>query len=177
MKRFLVGLTFALVVASPTWGHGNLIASEPEASSRVRAVPTVVTLQLAEPPAPDSRFVVVDGCGDDVVTDVERDGTNVRLALAAAQPGRWNVDYRVVSATDGHLIRGDFAFRVAGPRDCAEPDGSAEPEPGTTDGANDVVGPGLEERDDGGSSPLLPLAAVGGGIVLVAFVIRKMTAS
>ena len=175
MKRFLVGLTFALAIASPTWGHGNLIASEPEANSRVRAVPTVVTLQLAEPPTPDSRFAVVDGCGDDVVTDVERDGTNVRLALAVAQPGRWNVDYRVVSATDGHLIRGDFAFRVAGQRDCAEPDASAEPDPEVT-----APGPGVPPGaagDDGGSSPLLPLAAVGGGIVLVAFVIRKMTAS
>ncbi|MDQ4065520.1 MAG: copper resistance protein CopC, partial [Actinomycetota bacterium] len=118
----------------------------------------------------------IDGCGDDVVTDIQRDDRTVRLALATGQPGRWRVEYRVISALDGHLVRGDFAFRVAGERDCtAAGDGDETPPAGGTADDDEIVGPGLQMPDDGGTGPLVPMLAIGGGIVLAAFVIRKMT--
>lgn len=172
MRRFLVALAMlvAVAVAGPAHAHGDLRSSDPNAGARLQAPPSVVELDLAEPPTADSRFVVIDGCRDEVAVDFGRDGSRVTLPVAGGQPGRWRVEYRVISAVDGHLVRGDFAFRVAGQRDCSEP--AASPEPAETD--DEVAAPPGEE---GGSGPLVPLVAVGGGIVALAFVIRKMMAA
>ena len=175
MRRLSYALLLVALVAGPARAHGNLRMSDPEADSRLDAAPDVVTMELAEPPTPDSRFAVLDGCGDDVVDDVTLDDRNVRVAVSSGEPGRWRVEYRVVSALDGHLVRGDFVFRVAGPRDCTAGDGDETPPPaGDSADEDEIVGPGLEDDETGGIGPFVPMLAVGGGIVLVAFVIRKL---
>jgi methionine-rich copper-binding protein CopC len=175
MKRIIATVAFLVALASPAAAHGDLTSSDPEAGSHVQEPPSVVELELAEPPTRESRFFVFDGCDEMLINDIQGDGGRMQLSLDPGQPGRWRVEFRVVSALDGHLVRGDYAFRVAGQRDCSE--GEETPRPGSTADDGDVTGPDLRGDEDGGSSPLLPIVALGAGLVLAALVIRKMMAS
>jgi len=93
---------------------------------------------------------VEDGCGTDVVTTAEVNEKRAVAELASGEPGRWRVDYRVVSAVDGHPTDDRFSFRVAGKPDCSDPDAAPPPRKDAEDGSATAIIVGL-----GGATVLL----------------------
>lgn len=170
-KLAAAGALLVLLLPVHALAHGDAQTSDPAPGARVRKVPARIAISFTEPPTKDSRFEVMDGCDQDVFQELVGSGTEVELRLADGQPGRWNVSYRVISATDGHLTRKSFGFKVAGSKDCSEPD------PGETDDQIGTPPPQVASGDGEESSfPLGPVAIGGGAVVLIALVVRLLSA-
>jgi copper resistance protein C len=165
----ILALGLATSVAS---AHGVMESSNPAAGSSVRRVPKTVSISLTESPGAGTTVNVNDGCDRNVVAQVRRAGDSLNIGIGKAEPGRWKVRFRVVSAVDGHSTRGNFRFKVQGKPDCRKPtraEGTPEDQVGggeDTQIANDL-------SDDEGDFPIVPFAI--GSIVIVgaALLIRR----
>lgn len=162
----LVSIAFLMILAAPIGAsaHGDVTTTAPAAGGRVKQPPTSISISFSEPPSNDSKYTVVDGCGDDVFAGVEGKGTDKTLLVAGGNPGRWKVSYNVISATDGHRSSDRFSFTVAGKKDC-EPTSEESPDIGE---AAPPVTP-----DEPASFPVVPVA-IGGAIVVGAIAIRLL---
>ncbi|MGH2735552.1 MAG: copper resistance CopC family protein [Actinomycetota bacterium] len=165
---FVAALMLGMGLAAPALAHGDLAAQDPEPDSSVKSVPVAVSATFTEAPAKQSVFKVSDGCGKDVVAHLQLQGQDAIAHIGGAQPGQWQVSYRVVSAVDGHLTEGKYAFNVKGKKDCS-PDKPAEQESSNGDGENpEAQGPSgsapTGSSDDGGL-PVVPIAV--GTVVLL----------
>jgi methionine-rich copper-binding protein CopC len=154
---------FMAATCGPVWAHAERISEEPKAGSKVDTAPRHLYVNFTEPPTGDSNAVVTDGCGNDVVDDIELTNKTMHLTLSEGQPGRWKVDTKVISGLDGHPTNDGFGFRVAGEADCsaAPPDDDGDDDGGGDDG--DAGGP--EEDGDGSSAPVLLITI--GAVVIV----------
>jgi copper transport protein len=166
MSRTLrAGAAVALLVAllpGRAGAHAELQSADPEPRSLVDEVPERVTLRLTEPAAPQSRIVIQDGCERDVSGERTIDGRSVELTTEDARPGRWRVEYRLLSAVDGHVVEGRYRFRVEGDPDC--------PEDGHDDGESHEEEASPPRPEDGGGLPVVPIAigtAVLAGLALL----------
>jgi methionine-rich copper-binding protein CopC len=171
-RRLLALCALAVVLAAPvaSHAHGDIQSTSPEDGARVTSAPSIVRISFTEAPTADGRFEVIDGCGDDIVAEVAREGANAELLVDAGQPGAWKVSYRVISSVDGHSTRGSFGFRVAGPSDCSDPEPVASDTP-------EIDGQPPFANDDAPSDfPVLPVVIGGGAIVALAVAVRIFSA-
>jgi methionine-rich copper-binding protein CopC len=174
--RWLVALTTGGVVAltvAPAFAHADVEETTPTANSSVGKPPREVKLVLAEPPGPGSTLRVRDGCGGNVVEDVvaSEDESTLTAALQRGEPGRWRVRFQSVSATDGHLVKGGFKFRVAGKRRCNGNERKVARGPN-----RERPQEGDPRGDESGSSlPVVPLALGTAALVGIALVARRST--
>jgi copper transport protein len=109
----------AAFTASPAAGHAALTASVPQAGSSVARSPAIIELTFAEDPDPKfSKVAVLDAVGQKVpgVSAPEAvPGKPLDLRVTLAEPlgtGVYTVNWRTVSAVDGHVESGAFAFGV-----------------------------------------------------------------
>lgn len=163
MKATTVGFLAVVVcclLAGPAVAHGEIESSDPKADSTIAQVPPEVSVTFSETPADSSKFVVKDGCGDEVGTGVEVQGKSLVAATSGAQPGTWTVTWDVLSAEDGHETEGSISFKVKGEPDCI------------ADGGKTTT-PGPKEEPQ--SFPTIVVVAGVIGIVLVgvALVVRR----
>ena len=118
IRAVLLAGIVALVAASPGAGHGLLQRAEPRAGSTVRTAPKTVRLWFAGAIEPRySGLHVLDPAGTRVdLDDADVDpatGAVMTVSLLPSLPrGRYRVLWRALSV-DGHVTRGDFAFRIA----------------------------------------------------------------
>ena len=113
----LAGPALAGPAAPRVLGHSNLVTSDPGAGDVVATPPTQLTLTFGEPvEASYSNVDVRDGNGAAVVTHAGApDPTDPRtlvVPLPELADGVYTVDWRTVSATDGHGTTGFFTFGV-----------------------------------------------------------------
>ena len=110
----------ALGLPHAVLAHALLISSTPAAGATLSEPPTEVVLTFGE--APDPRLTTVRGL--DVSGQDQVDGAVVRVAgepdqlkvgLKPLGDGVFTVAWRTVSAVDGHLAAGSFAFGVGTP--------------------------------------------------------------
>jgi methionine-rich copper-binding protein CopC len=170
MKKFVfvAALLLGMSAAAPVLAHGDLAAQDPEPDSSVRAVPAAVKATFTEAPAKQSVFKVSDGCGEDVVAHLLLDGQDAVAHIGGGQPGRWQVSYRVVSAVDGHLTEGKYAFTVKGRKDCSpdKPAKQGKNSDGNGNGENlPAQRTGPTGAQDEGGLPVVPIAV--GTVVLL----------
>ncbi len=144
----LLAVVLWLVVpqAAPAAAHAERASSTPEEGERVAGVPTSLAITFTEPPTGDAVVEVADGCGRNVVSDVEVQNLEITAALAEGQPGKWTVHTNVISGIDGHNTRDRWSFTVRGEADCAA--------------AETIAPDARRDEDDGGGSPV-PLIAIG----------------
>lgn len=167
MRLASVGFLIALVVApASAWAHGDVTTSAPAPGGRVKEPPTGVSISFSEPPTKDSRYSVIDGCGDEVLMGVEGKGTDKTLVVSGGSSGKWKVSYNVISALDGHRSSDRFTFTVAGQKDC----GPGTDESPSIGGAAPPIFPETEPA----SFPIVPVA-VGAGIVAAAVAFRLLS--
>lgn len=155
----LAVLVVTFLAPGPAWGHAAVGSSEPQPGARIPGAPESVSVSYTEPPTQDSRFEVFDGCGHEVSQDVEILNETIEAQIAAAQPGKWSVEWAVVSAVDGHATSDAISFRVAGEMDCS-------------------AGPVAQEGQNGGADAggsLIPIALASVVIVAIAVAIRIAT--
>ena len=149
--------------------HGDLRGGEPKEGARLAKPPRHAYLNFTETPSNNSKLEVFDGCGDRVVTNLERFDLTLHANLARGEPGEWRVRYDVISSEDGHETKGSYTFTVRGTKDCsAPPSGNDDDEAQTAPGSEILV------NDDSGF-PVVPV--VMGALVLIggAFAVRVMS--
>jgi copper transport protein len=113
-----VGLLLAwltvLLSPTPSAGHASLVRSDPPANVLLETAPQVLRLWYDEDLAPGlsiisildrSNFVVLQG---GVVSS--QDPKILDLQVDRLRPGIYTVSWKVLSAVDGHITRGAFAF-------------------------------------------------------------------
>lgn len=152
-----------LAHAAPALAHAERSGSTPQEGTTVRAVPGELQISFTEPPTGDAVAEVLDGCGRDVVADVEVQNLELTASLDEGQPGKWTVRTNVISGIDGHNTRDRWTFTVRGEADC---EAAATEGPGAT---------GDEDEDDGGGGSIVPLLAIVGGtlaLVIVGLLLR-----
>ena len=100
--------------------HFELRTSSPEDESTFTAVDTI-RLEFTQVPQDDATTVrLLNGSGELVETEAlhqdEEDGKIFHLPVGdGLADGAWTVSWRSM-ASDGHVVRGDFAFTVAAER-------------------------------------------------------------
>jgi len=148
-------------VALPAKAHGLLEDANPEPDANLARVPNAVSVTLTQPPMPNGKLTVRDGCGRVVSGASDVDDDVISADIASAQPGRWRVQFDFVSATDGHRYGDSYSFAVKGKRDCREEErpmneekeaneGEEEQEMGSDDSLRDDMAPDSENDDHSG---------------------------
>jgi len=110
-----------VILASPTpaTGHASLVRAEPPANVILETPPTSLRLRYDEEVAPGlslvsildrTNLVVMQGG----VVDA-RDPKVMQLPVQSLRPGIYTVSWKVLSAVDGHITRGAFAFTFLPP--------------------------------------------------------------
>ena len=113
----VVALGVALALPQGAAAHSLVVASDPAAGATLASAPTVVRLTFGE--APDLKLTtvkVLDAGGQDQtsgpIQGVTGDATQLRVPLKPLPDGIYTVAWRSVSAVDGHVAAGSFAFGV-----------------------------------------------------------------
>jgi methionine-rich copper-binding protein CopC len=125
-----MALAMCWVLAGIALSHGEIASSDPEADAVLDQIPPEVSVTYTETPADSSKFVVKDGCGDEVGTGVAVKGKALVAQVSDGQPGTWTVTWDVLSAEDGHETHGSISFKVQAKPDCS---GGGSPTTSTTD--------------------------------------------
>jgi copper transport protein len=124
----------ALVLGTALWlppgaaAHALLIASTPAAGATLSEPPTEVVLTFGE--TPDAKLTtvkVLDVSGQDqvdgAVASVAGKPDQVKVRLKPLPDGVYTVAWRTVSAVDGHVVAGSFAFGIGTPPPPPSPGG------------------------------------------------------
>lgn len=97
--------------------HLRLVRSEPARDTTVSKSPEAVHLWFSEEPQVRLTTVQLTG-GDGRTIDLEKPvvaGDDAKHVAASVPrtlpPGSWTVSWRTL-ARDGHVVRGEFAFRI-----------------------------------------------------------------
>jgi copper transport protein len=135
----LLALLTTLAAPAGAAAHALLVASDPAAGASLPSAPSAVTLTFSEEPDPRlSQIKVLDTSGaassSGEVSAVPGKSNELRVSLGALNAGVYTVAWRTVSAVDGHLATGSFAFAVGVP----VPSGSgiANPSPAGFEGSS-----------------------------------------
>lgn len=127
----LFALAIVVLAATPrdVAAHAFLRASQPAAGATVAVAPAAIALTFSETPDPVlSSVQVVDADGADHVAGplsvVTEPPATITAPLGNLGVGVYTVSWRAVSAIDGHISVGSFAFGVGTPPPSAAP-GSA----------------------------------------------------
>ncbi len=111
----LLTLTFVLVAAPSAAAHAVLERSVPSPNARLEVAPTQIVLTFSEPvDATLSSVAVLDPVGQTASPHAtfSRDRRSAAVSLSRLPRGVYSVRWRVLSAVDGHITSGGFAFGV-----------------------------------------------------------------
>jgi copper transport protein len=122
----------AAAMPSPVLAHALRESSVPGVGASLRRPPASVTITFTEEPDPLlSRIEVLDASGRQFQTGPARTvGGNPRrlvVDLAPLPPGVYTVAWTTVSAIDGHVAEGAFAFGVGVPAAAVRATGARPP--------------------------------------------------
>lgn len=119
--RWIVLFSLLALAVNLASAHANLIRSEPTANASLSASPDEIRLWFSEPlEAGHSRITLRDSDGAEVaIPSTQVDDTDRHQMFApldeALMEGLYTVSWRALSAADGHLTQGSFAFGVGVP--------------------------------------------------------------
>jgi copper transport protein len=114
----IAGLLFALSSAMAVYAHPQIVSVEPAPNARLEQAPERVRITFNEPIEDAFASIqVLDATGRAVDRGDGRraqdDPTTLSASLPLLEPGVYTVVWRVVGR-DGHLVKGNFAFSIAG---------------------------------------------------------------
>ncbi len=169
LARVLAAALLVLILtAQPASAHAYLVRSDPAPNALVATGPKAVTLWFDEAVDPSySTIEVVDSNQAHVeagtASTVPGDPRQLTIGLKPVGDGTYSVLWKALSATDGHVTRGLYAFSVGAASPGA---GLRAPEQQAVEGESDAVSiaaRGLE---------LLAILTLVGAIVLRELVLR-----
>jgi copper transport protein len=111
------GAVVLFLLPAATFAHALLQSSDPAANATLVAPPGAVTIRFGERPDPRlSSIKVLDTTGAPVTSGAlapaPEDALKLTVSLRPLSSGVYTVAWRTVSAVDGHLAAGAFAFGV-----------------------------------------------------------------
>jgi copper transport protein len=124
MNHWLGRLVSAVMVAAVALmapvaaaAHSALLRSDPADGAVMEQSPDEVVLEFSEPPDQDlSRVGLFDGDGEPVdhgqLTADSDDASVLRVSVPQLDDGVYTVSWQALSAVDGHLTTGAFAFVI-----------------------------------------------------------------
>lgn len=134
----LLACLAALLGAGVALAHPQIVSVEPPADARLDAPPARVMVAFNEPIEALSTLTLYSSRGEVMARGGGRDPadpTRLVLALAPLEPGLYTAVW-TVAGSDGHVVRGNFAFTILGaapagatPAPAAQPAPAAEPAP------------------------------------------------
>jgi copper transport protein len=135
---WLLALLLILWPARSVWAHPQILSITPPPDALLETTPPAVTITFNEPLEPLSRLEVRDAQAALVVEGrtPNADPAVLALDLPPLPNGVYTVIY-TVAGSDGHIVRGNFAFTVQNPN--ATP--TALPEAGVTPQPTPVAAP------------------------------------
>jgi copper resistance protein C len=105
-----------MLSVAPAAAHSLLLGSTPAADAVIAASPPYVSLRFNNRVERRlSRVHLVDERGVVAVAPIaggDEPAHTVRAAVPPLTPGVWRVEWQVFS-TDGHVVNGSYAFRLA----------------------------------------------------------------
>lgn len=131
MRRAFIALVVALALGalavSTASAHALLTSGDPAPNAVLKAAPAAVTLAFTEAPDPKLSSVrVLDSNGRPVTTgsvsSVAGHADELTVPVGRLPDGVYTVAWRTVSAVDGHIAAGSYAFSI----------GTTPPPPGST---------------------------------------------
>ena len=177
-KIVLVALLVLPLGQGVAYAHGDISSSNPEADSSVKKAPGHLIINFTESPTKSSVVKVKDGCGTEIVDNLDFSQKTAHVFVEDGRPGKWKVSYKVLSADDGHRTSGSYGFTVNGKEDCASDGGNSSGgnNNGSEGGPGDQAagGPGNEE-DDESSFPVVPIAIGSVGVIGLALIARRLS--
>jgi copper transport protein len=139
MRRAFIALVAALALGalavSTASAHALLTTGDPAPNAVLKAAPAAVTLTFTEAPDPKLSSVrVLDSNGRPVTTasvsSVASQADELTVPVGRLPDGVYTVAWRTVSAVDGHIAAGSYAFSI----------GTAPPPAGSTVAAPSASG-------------------------------------
>ncbi len=117
LGRSAAAFSAVLILASGVSAHALLVRSDPAAGAVLQRSPDTITLSFTEAPDPSLSIVhVLDSTGKAVdphgARPVPDQPQELAVALNPLPAGVYTVSWRTVSAVDGHVAGGAFAFGV-----------------------------------------------------------------
>ena len=140
-RAALLGVVLACLLPQPALAHSRLVSSTPTAGAQLATSPAALVLVFSEGAQLQfSSFAVLDRTRRHYETPSAPilDTTNRQVTVPlqpTLPPGAYTVQWKVVSAVDGHITRGSFIFTMLGPTvtpvvgAVATPSGSGSPAP------------------------------------------------
>ncbi len=123
-----------LVGSAPAGAHATLVDSTPEAGAQLVSPPGIVVLRFGEPLIEQlSSATVVDPSGREHTASASA-RREIRIRVAATEPGIYRVEWTTVSPLDGHTLDGSFRYGVG-----VDPGPGAAGETAVKPGARDLV--------------------------------------
>ena len=175
---------FAMLLPASASAHAFLIRSNPQAGARLASSPHTVTLYYSEAIARGAERVSIRRVGGGTLNLAAPQvaGAVIRQSLAPRLHGVFVVSWRVVSADDGHVTLGEFAFAVGAggalPASVSSSGGSSSSSDvaaswllfaGLALALGGVVSERLIWRGTRDATAAVSAAPVGAGVVLAAF--------
>jgi copper transport protein len=113
----LAAMLLAAALPAAALGHALLQSSDPAAGATLGSAPSVVRLTFGETPDPRlSSIKVLDSAGTDHGTGpiqaLADPAHSLSMLVGPLGDGVYTVTWRTVSAVDGHIAAGSFAFGV-----------------------------------------------------------------
>ena len=102
-----------VLLAGPVLAHAKLLNASPADGAQLVHAPKALTLSFAEPVQLAS--VALNGDGGAVPVAIDRTAKptgTVVVPLPALKPGRYKLNWSVVSPGDGHVAKGSLAFTL-----------------------------------------------------------------
>jgi putative copper export protein/methionine-rich copper-binding protein CopC len=152
-------ITWLGLAATPALAHSQLERAEPAAGARLTASPGSIVLHFSETVSPQfSNIQVLNRARQAVQTPntlaVGADSRVLSVALPATLPGGiYTVLWRVISAVDGHVTTGSFAFSIIPPGSTPEPTAVTA---GLTPAAGTTPNPPAADQNPQGSEQSSP---------------------
>jgi len=130
----LVAVSVLILMGGPAAAHANYVRSNPASDARLTKAPTELRVTFSETPdARGSDLEVLDVAGKRLdqrdVTLVLDEPNTLRVSLGALGDGGYLVAWTALSAVDGHVTKGAFAFAVNAPLPEIKDIGQSAPPP------------------------------------------------
>jgi copper resistance protein C len=172
MKMAVCAVGVACCVAAwagPAGAHGKQIKTNPKRGAVVARPPGQVTVTLTEPATDAAVITVTDGCNQTLDGHIVVSGKELLVHVPPGRPGKYRVEWKAISAVDGHSTDGSFAFTVKGKRDCSsdkDKNGGATPTPDEPAATQPPGG------SDESSFPVVPVSLGALGVLGIALIAR-----
>ncbi|MDI1465497.1 copper resistance protein CopC [Catellatospora sp. KI3] len=109
-----VAAALLALVAQPAWAHNSLVSASPAKNATVAAPPAQVMLKFLATLKKDGAKLTVTGPdGASAAETPAISGKTISAKFTGTAGGAYKVAFEV-SSEDGHLVKGEYTFTVAG---------------------------------------------------------------